>query len=899
MNTRPGFASLALTSLLLIPMTALAAAPTLPPALAGQPITIAGVPAGAPPGAEPLATARAALPFRALAGPVSTDGVWSEQFLLPASLHGAVLDPSRNRMLVLRYEGEAAGTGRRNLWALPLTGAPEWQRIEVSAPLDPPLTNLRTAVYDPVRDRILVYEPYGSTGSEIWTLPLGSLTWQRLDVAGPAPSARSYPALVYDPLGDRLLLDGGAEMGNPTATLNETWSLNLSGAPAWSSITTSAPMPPGRAMHSAVFDVANDRMLVYGGWFDQRTLWALSLAGTPEWSMLADASDLNAPTAMSVLAGDAAHSRVLAFDAAAQAVLAFPTDRSGTWGRLADMPGPNVAGFSAVSDPARDRIIVHGGQLAYGSYAVRSDTRALSLAGEPAWTTLIAQPFEPDPRSFAAGALDTRRGRLLVHSGYYPNTGYGDVWALALGSNLEWSPLPTAGPSAGTRWWHEGVYDAARDRMIVFGGVTDLSYAGHSDVWQLSFTTTPATWSQIVPTGTPPAPRFATTLVYDSIRDRLIVYGGFDSPGNVFHGDLWELSLGGTPAWRRMTPAAGPVPAARCNLAAAFDPVRNRVVYFGGTAAGQEWLDETWALDLSSGDGRWIRLAAGTTAPNGRVSTRMQYDPIRDRMLIHGGYGFDHVDAFGNIYISYLNDTWALALGGTEAWTRLESGGAIPRARDRYVSAFDAEHDRLVVTTGMFQGSSDTWTLDFIDLATPVAASLISAQALPDRVTLAWQGSDAAGATARIERRTATSAWTAIGSVVADGQQRFQFVDVNVAAGERYGYRLAVTTAGADRVFGETWVNVPSVPLALAIAPVRNPVDGDLVLQLTLPASAPVHAEVLDVSGRRVVERDLGALEAGQRAVRVAGRGEIAAGFYLVRVRQADRTALARMLVVR
>jgi hypothetical protein len=56
-----------------------------------------------------------------------------------------------------------------------------------------------------------------------------------------------------------------------------------------------------------------------------------------------------------------------------------------------------------------------------------------------------------------------------------------EVWALSLGAAPEWTRLYPAGPAMPGRVRHEGVYDAARDRWVVFGG----SPAG-GDLWALS-----------------------------------------------------------------------------------------------------------------------------------------------------------------------------------------------------------------------------------------------------------------------------------------------------------------------------------------------------------------------------------------------------------------------------
>ena len=112
------------------------------------------------------------------------------------------------------------------------------------------------------------------------------------------------------------------------------------------------------------------------------------------------------------------------------------------------------------------------------------------------------------------------------------------------------APQPTA------RFCHTAIYDPVRDRMVVFGGY-DGGY--RNDVWALSLAGSPA-WSELAPGGTPPSARDAHTAIYDPVRDRMVVFGGYD--GASLRNDVWALSLSGSPAWSELAPAGTP-PVAR------------------------------------------------------------------------------------------------------------------------------------------------------------------------------------------------------------------------------------------------------------------------------------------------------------------------------------------------
>ena len=115
------------------------------------------------------------------------------------------------------------------------------------------------------------------------------------------------------------------------------------------------------------------------------------------------------------------------------------------------------------------------------------------------------------------------------------------------------------------------IYDQVRDRMVIFGGSTSDDYYGvHNDVWELDMTGTP-TWHHLAPSGPSPIARRSGTAIYDPLRDRMVLYGGWDSTENgtySFLGDTWALSFPGN-QWTQLVPA-GTTPAGRDVPAAAI-----------------------------------------------------------------------------------------------------------------------------------------------------------------------------------------------------------------------------------------------------------------------------------------------------------------------------------------
>ncbi len=185
------------------------------------------------------------------------------------------------------------------------------------------------------------------------------------------------------------------------------------------------------------------------------------------------------------------------------------------------------------------------------------------------------------------------------------------------------------------------------------------------------------------------------------------------------------------------------------------------------------------------------------------------------------------------------------------------------------------------------------------DDTTPTLLSLVSAQAEPGRVRLTWFAEDKHGLTATVYRHTVKEVWGVVGEISTDGTGRLVFEDTRVIPGERYGYRLGILVHGSEEFLGETWVDVPRAP-EFALAGLRpNPTSSALVVALSLPDAAPARLELLDLAGRRMLVRDVGALGGGSHVVALAEPRRIAPGLYLLRLVRDGRALMVRAIVVR
>jgi hypothetical protein len=176
-----------------------------------------------------------------------------------------------------------------------------------------------------------------------------------------------------------------------------------------------------------------------------------------------------------------------------------------------------------------------------------------------------------------------------------------------------------------------------------------------------------------------------------------------------------------------------------------------------------------------------------------------------------------------------------------------------------------------------------------------VLASVISADADPERVRLAWSTELADEVT--VYRRRGAEAWSALARVAVDGSHRVRYEDRDIVPGATYAYRLGISMNGGEIFAGETEVTVPAAS-QFALGSVSWERSGrSLTLGVTLPRAAPVTIEVFDVSGRRWLSQVIEGLGAGTHEVRVGVPTALPSGVFFARASQ-DRASEPRRFVI-
>jgi hypothetical protein len=323
---------------------------------------------------------------------------------------------------------------------------------------------------------------------------------------------------------------------------------------------------------------------------------------------------------------------------------------------------------------------------------IDGELQAWTWTASAGWSPLAAFLYSPGPDTpILGGFYDPTGDRVVMLT-----AALREIWVLNLSGTPQWSKLLTTdGPSA--RLDCAAAIDVVRNRLVIVGGSSYCNGCpptqSTQDVWALDLAT--RVWTKLFESGsTLPTARARGVAICDPLRDRLVAYGG-DYSGGIYAfrfatNDWVPLYYGGTAA-----PKEG---------AAIYDPVGDRMV-LAGVAGGEL---EVWAFTLSE-PGAWSQIIPTFgESPPPLLEATLAYDPTNHRALLYGGY----------VSTEEAN-LWALSLSPPTAWSELYSA---PSARMGHTAIVDRVRDRMIVHGGQrgFNAAdrlSETWSLDLSDLA--------------------------------------------------------------------------------------------------------------------------------------------------------------------------------------
>jgi hypothetical protein len=367
----------------------------------------------------------------------------------------------------------------------------------------------------------------------------------------------------------------------------------------------------------------------------------------------------------------------------------------------------------------------------------------------------------PMPRYDHGSAYDSDRAKLVVFGGRQYSNGpyYTDTWEWD-SARLAWNertPAPngTTTNSPAERAGPMMAYDPVHKKSLLFSGWQPAAGYYITDQWEWNGAT--ATWTQDQTTGNVPMPRYGGTMVWDSDRQRIVLFGGYTSDPNSSTGvtaranDLWEWDGS---AWTNRTPPSGATqPSPRLWHSATYDAGRKKMVVYGGntgtTPVNQgTWVDETWEWD-GSGNGSWTKITPTATLSYQSYVPQLAYDANRGKVVAYLEWDYlweydpttptwtrlaqatrSDTDQPGYTYGTFAYDTSKkvlLAFGGTygntrdmfewdgtaNAWTNRSKPVSGPIQRSTPAVAYDSKRGKTVLFGGYSNIDSlykqDTW----------------------------------------------------------------------------------------------------------------------------------------------------------------------------------------------
>ena len=312
--------------------------------------------------------------------------------------------------------------------------------------------------------------------------------------------------MVYDPVNERVLLFGGAVFEDRYTFFDDLWSYDHS-TNTWTQIEDGAG-PRGRFNFMMVYLHVHHQLFLFGGFSANDRL-------SDTW--IYDITD-------------------------------------NRWFQIRPENSPSHRSDAAIAyDPKNDVVILHDGYCRDDSHP--QDTWVFDF-DSISWTQMSPED-SPIPQYGHHMIYDTRNRMLVMYGGHWsiPGTGrhgYSDgVWTYDYQSDT-WTKVDPA-TSLPRRYWHTLAYDEDRGAMVVFGGSGERD-AVLDDTWLYDLSTN--TWERLYTDEKPPE-RENSALVYDTVHEKFILFGGLVEFGEPPLNDLWVLdSAEGT--WREILPEATP-----------------------------------------------------------------------------------------------------------------------------------------------------------------------------------------------------------------------------------------------------------------------------------------------------------------------------------------------------
>jgi N-acetylneuraminic acid mutarotase len=546
-------------------------------------------------------------------------------------------------VMVLFGGSSMSGPAGNDTWAYDLSGN-QW--TELFPKSTPPARYGHTLVYMKDFGLTAMFGGFRMSNdqpqNDLWVFNTGKNTWVNITPAVNPVPRRGYHAMSYDESKKLVIIFGGAALSSGTNTMNDTWEYDPVGN-KWNGPVTGPAQLKLRSGHSMAYNPTVSKTVMFGGRDSTGGLlndtW---LYGGGTWTRVVPFSSPGHRTGFS-MTFDALVGETVIFSG--QTLVSPSSDIWGydagknTWNQHASSSFENPApttNAEMVFDHARSVILMFGG-FAMGE---QGDLWMLDSANKWWWTNTTSRPWPS-----MLGNLVYRKATDSIVGGF----GFG-TYSYDMKSNI-WARLNGLLQRDETT----AIYHDPTDRLILFGGANGMTR--RNDTQAFNFTTNQ--WTSIPPTGMTPPPMSRHSMVYDEIRNKVLLFGGSDA-AQKFDG-TWLLN----PATGKWTESlAAPHPMMRDNHAIAIASGPGVAVLFGGNGTSGLYND-TWIFDMRLE--KWTDVTPAHS-PSKREGHSIVFDSINGQVILFGGKDESR---------AYLNDVWAYNITGN-TWSMLFPATAIP-----------------------------------------------------------------------------------------------------------------------------------------------------------------------------------------------------------------------------
>ncbi len=328
----------------------------------------------------------------------------------------------------------------------------------------------------------------------------------------------------------------------------------------WTELT-STTQPPPRVRFKMVYDSQRDRIVLHGGYRED-----INSNGTIERVTLSDTWEYD-----------------------------------GNEWQLVSEDGPQILSHAMAYDPIRGETVLFGGMICIGKHSYICMRETWRWDGSNWYSTIdTSGPIE---RSDAVMEFDPESQSLILYGGVDGATFF-DAWSW---DGNTWTQLSEEGPPIIT---HSITYDENRKKLVslnevgaYFDGETEYMVAGYTNViseWNNN------QWIQIEDGSIQPRPippRAGSSFIYLPFIKKILCYGGGNlkmllaPQDEVQDDDFWTWD---EERWEQIE--LSPKPVTRMGHGGVYDSKRDRFVIFGGVTAqdGQAYyLEDMWSLSLN------------------------------------------------------------------------------------------------------------------------------------------------------------------------------------------------------------------------------------------------------------------------------------------------------------